>query len=129
MKMSQTQAEEIEAESGRVWVKNFDSRVNFKKSEEYAPYGLLYLYFIATCVAKYAKFGWRLFPGPEDLIRGSQNVKATAARILSSQYKPMFQPNDKMSAAAFFQKDEYDRMVSSNEDVRSAVSARFHACP
>ena len=113
----------------RAWVKNLDSRVKFKKSAEYAPYGLLYMYFVATCVVKYAKFGCRLTPGPADLTRGSQAVREMAARILSSQYKPMFQPNHKMSAASFFQTDEYDRMVESGEEVHSAVSALFHACP
>jgi len=41
----------------------------------------------------------------------------------------MFQPTHKMSAASFFQKDEYDRMLDNDEEVRSAVSALFHACP
>ena len=103
--------------------------VLFKKAAEYAPYGPLYMYFVATCVVKYAKFGWSLTPGPADLIRGSQTVREMAARILSSQYNPMFQPTHKMSAASFFQKDEYDRMVDSDEEVRSAMSALFHACP
>ena len=127
--MSQEQATETLNSSGRVWVKDFDSRVGFPKSAEYAPYGPLYMYFVATYVVKYAKFGWRLAPGAADLTSGSQSVKQMAARILSSQYKPMFQPTHKMSAAAFFQEDEYDRMVDSDEEVHSAVNSMFHACP
>ena len=78
--MSQEQAENTLSASDRVWVKDFDSRVGFKKSAEYAPYGPLYMYFVATCVVKYAKFGWRLVPGPADLTSGSQTVKEMAAR-------------------------------------------------
>jgi hypothetical protein len=127
--MSQEQAENTLNASARVWVQNLDARVGFKKSAEYAPYGPLYMYFVATCVAKYAKFGGRLAPRPADLTRGSHTVKEMAARVLSSQYKSMFQPTHKMSAAAFFQKDEYDRMVDSDEEVRSAVCALLYACP
>ena len=94
--MSQEQAANTLNASDRVWVKDFDSRVGFPKSAEYAPYGPLYMYFVATCVVKYAKLRWRLTPAPADLTRGSQAVSQMAARILSSQYKPMFQPNHNM---------------------------------
>ena len=90
--MDPTQAEITRASSDRTGVKGLESRVKCKKSDEYAPYGLLYMYFVATCVAKYAKFGWRLTPGPEDLMLGSQTVRTMAVRILSTQYKPIFQP-------------------------------------
>jgi len=66
--MSQEQAANTLNDSDRVWVQNLDARVGFKKSAEYAPgaysallrYGPLYMYFVAICVEKYAKFGWRL---------------------------------------------------------------------
>jgi hypothetical protein len=127
--MDQTKAENTRAASDRTWIKDLESRFKSKKSSEYAPYGLLYLYFVATCVAQYGKFGWRLTPSSEDLMLGSQTVRNTAERILSTQYKSMFQPTHKRTAAAFFQEEEYDRMISNDESVHSAVSAGFVAWP
>lgn len=78
-----------------------------KQSEQYAPYGMLYILFVTWMARKWTYVGNDMVVAEADILAGSTQAGKAAWLKVSKQFDSLFDPSNKMSVLTAFDVNQW----------------------